>query len=425
MCNTNFLSLKNILAMLILLFVCLSTNAWRYDDKKDVYYYTIDLSDYSGWHVINDNDDYDVLFQNKNRDAFIEVAVFDLNTESSNERLLETFTKRLKMDGGYARTKFCKYNAIKGEYSFYYNNTDLIMNIIVFKDNYYYYVVMGYAYNKKYNSYKDELERILYSFKVYYDDGVVYGNDSRTESSDKIKEDNTPKNKKNDDQNKEKSDIYTVHIKWDKSNKTFKFLKSDLDKCKKELDEIGKYTGNNWNGWKYYNIDLDEDDYEFKFWTNFYQDMFKKNYYRVNDVYNYFKNISDNLSSFELANQVIKCIQIIPYERPKNIESEKTGTGLLDYFTPNQLAYYDKGDCDTKSLFMIILLRRLGFDALLFYSKEYSHAMVGLNINATGNYKIYDGKKYYFIESTYPNWKIGDIPQGMDNLKKWRVVPIK
>ena len=119
------------------------------------------------------------------------------------------------------------------------------------------------------------------------------------------------------------------------------------------------------------------------------------------------------------------CVQVIPYERPKNIANPNSGSGILDFFSPNEIAYYDKGDCDTKSLFMVIILRRLGFDAVMYHSAYYGHAMVGLNINASGVYKTYNGNKYYFIESTYPGWKIGDIPPNMSDTDKWRLIPIK
>jgi hypothetical protein len=51
--------------------------------------------------------------------------------------------------------------------------------------------------------------------------------------------------------------------------------------------------------------------------------------------------------------------------------------------------------------------------------------MAGININGTGAYKEYNNKKYYFIESTYPGWDIGDLPPQMNNEKKWRVMPIR
>ena len=74
---------------------------------------------------------------------------------------------------------------------------------------------------------------------------------------------------------------------------------------------------------------------------------------------------------------------------------------------------------------MVIILRRLGYDAVMFHSSHYAHAMVGINLNAAGAYKTYNGKKYYFIETTYPSWQIGAIPPEMNNVSNWRVIPIR
>ena len=130
-------------------------------------------------------------------------------------------------------------------------------------------------------------------------------------------------------------------------------------------------------------------------------------------------------SAYELAEQVIKCVQVIPYERPYNIIHDKSqAASSLDFFTPNEVAWYNKGDCDTKSMLIIIILRQLGYDAVLFFSSHYQHAMAGLSVNATGNSLKYQNKKYYFIESTYPGWKIGDLPPDFSGSNYWTVMPI-
>ena len=60
-------------------------------------------------------------------------------------------------------------------------------------------------------------------------------------------------------------------------------------------------------------------------------------------------------------------------------------------------------------------------DCVLFWSFQYKHAMLGVAINARGNYKTHTGKNYYFVETTYPNWEIGDIDPQMDDLSLWYV----
>ena len=122
-------------------------------------------------------------------------------------------------------------------------------------------------------------------------------------------------------------------------------------------------------------------------------------------------------NNYDLTYQVIRSIQHIPYERPYNVVTDKgKAANILDYFTPNEIAWYKKGDCDTKSMFIVLVLRRLGYDSCIYYSAEYGHAMVGLNISASGTYKEYNNK-YYFVEATYPGWKIGDLPPQMSDTK--------
>ncbi|HOV14305.1 MAG TPA: hypothetical protein PK771_08485, partial [Spirochaetota bacterium] len=315
-----------------------------------------------------------------------------------------------------------------GTYSLNFNGMDLRMDMVVFGDKYFYYVVMAYSEKPRFNLIRNELYEIIQSLKVYYDNDVVYGNDKNNkevvEKDDKTNKDTT--NKKvvqNNEKNKDGKE-YFLETSWDKYKRSFKFIEDDYYSSIKEMSEIV-----NTGIWTFYNIDTNQDsDYNFTFWTKFYQDMFNKNYYRVTDVVEWFEKEAktQKWDAYKLAENVMKSIQVIPYERPKNvIKDSKSGANSLDFFTPNEIAWYNKGDCDTKSLFMVLVLRRLGFDAVMYYSYDYGHAMVGLNINGSGTYKTHDNKKYYFIESTYPNWKIGDLPQDMNNTKKWRLIPIK
>jgi hypothetical protein len=178
----------------------------------------------------------------------------------------------------------------------------------------------------------------------------------------------------------------------------------------------------------YFNIDWTKDpDYQFTFWTKFYREIYNKNYYRVTPLVDYFKKEAKNnsWSVYDLAFNVIKDVQEIPYERPYKIIKDKSTSEILDFFTPHQIGFYNKGDCDTKSMLIILILGRLGYDAIMFYSADYQHAMAGININANGTYLKVNNKKYYFIEATYPGWKIGDLPPEMENTAKWRAISVQ
>ncbi|HOJ64167.1 MAG TPA: hypothetical protein PLE45_07075 [Spirochaetota bacterium] len=406
--------MKKIILILCSIFITIYLNAFY---KNNDFYYSVDIPD--SWNI-DDSVNYDVIISNENKDLFVEIFVLDLNAVPTNNDVLKAFVDRFNMKGSSSNITFCNYKAIKGDYSFNLNGVDVNLTIVVFKDNYFYYVPLAYTYSNKYNNYKNTMWKIINSMKIYYDNDVVYGNDS---SSTNIVE-NT-KNNSFDESNKSKdSGEYDITMEWDKYKKVFVFKVKDLQDAEKEVTAIV-----NPSVWQYFGIDTYNDpDYNFTFWKKFYQEMFNKNFYRINHIADFFRKEAQQRgwNSYELAYQVIKSVQNIPYERPYNIVTDKTkGANILDYFTPNEIAWYKKGDCDTKSMFIVLILRSLGYDACLYYSAEYGHAMVGLNINASGTYKEYNNNRYYFVESTYPGWKIGDLPPQMSDTKKWRIIPIK
>jgi hypothetical protein len=69
----------------------------------------------------------------------------------------------------------------------------------------------------------------------------------------------------------------------------------------------------------------------------------------------------------------------------------------------------------------VILLRRLGFDAILMVSTKYSHAMVGVDIPGPGARYTYEEKAYLVAELT-AKVDIGLIDQNMADPAFW--VPV-
>lgn len=135
----------------------------------------------------------------------------------------------------------------------------------------------------------------------------------------------------------------------------------------------------------------------------------------------------------QMAYLVLRFIQFIPYRRPG---------GKFDFFTPARtLADYGTGssaipprgyrkgwngagDCDTKTVLQIALLHELGIRSIMFHSFRYSHAMIGINVNGIGGtYKTVNGIRYYFAETTYPNWRLGQLPVQYSDIDFW--VPIE
>jgi hypothetical protein len=90
-------------------------------------------------------------------------------------------------------------------------------------------------------------------------------------------------------------------------------------------------------------------------------------------------------------------------------------TNLCDAFVSR------KGDCDSRSLLMALMLNQLGVDAILLVSPEYSHAVVAVDCEGTGARFEYGGKKYLICDTT-AKVAPGLIAADMADPAKWFAV---
>ena len=93
--------------------------------------------------------------------------------------------------------------------------------------------------------------------------------------------------------------------------------------------------------------------------------------------------------------------------------------GVLDLFPPIGTLAYRFGDCDSKALLLYVILEKMNVDCAMLWSYNYKHAMLGVSLSRVGQFKSINGKKYYFLETTYPGWQIGDLPPEFKNKRFW------
>ena len=69
------------------------------------------------------------------------------------------------------------------------------------------------------------------------------------------------------------------------------------------------------------------------------------------------------------------------------------------------------GDCEDKVALLVALLYEMDKDFVLLVLPE--HMALGVHCDEIEGhrYLLYQGKKYYFMETTMPNWQIGQIPE--------------
>lgn len=138
---------------------------------------------------------------------------------------------------------------------------------------------------------------------------------------------------------------------------------------------------------------------------------------------------SKNLSRSDLAEMIVTFVQDIPYSYVLNINCDEYETGnrpcigniALGLLSPYEFIHTLYGDCDTRAVLIYALLEELGFDPMIVVSDEYAHAMLALNIPASGDHLTYRGNNYYFWETTATGWPIGMLPPSTNNVNYWKI----
>jgi hypothetical protein len=115
----------------------------------------------------------------------------------------------------------------------------------------------------------------------------------------------------------------------------------------------------------------------------------------------------EGLNDDEYLELMVHFVQQIPYD-PQAPVCPRTPAGVvLD----------GKGDCDEKSLILLGLLYREGYDSAILLFPEKQHATAGIRIQTEGHpsFRVYEsgGRKYVYIETTRPSF-IGLYPDDFE-----------
>jgi len=105
---------------------------------------------------------------------------------------------------------------------------------------------------------------------------------------------------------------------------------------------------------------------------------------------------------------VVAFVQSISYS------SDRDTKGTDEYFRyPVETLYDQTGDCEGTAILAAALLHEMGYDVALISLPE--HMAVGLACdNCNGYYYPYDGKKYYFLETTGAGFRAGQTDKYAD-----------
>lgn len=149
-------------------------------------------------------------------------------------------------------------------------------------------------------------------------------------------------------------------------------------------------------------------------WARIYNLVYNSSLPRLKSISAGFNNLfrTESLNDKDKIMFVVSFVQNIKYERPG---------GVLDLLAPLATLAKQFGDCDTKAILLYVLLESMKIDCAMLWSQNYKHAMLGINIPGSGDYKKINGKKYLFLETTYPGWSIGTLPPDFKNKRFWYI----
>ena len=111
----------------------------------------------------------------------------------------------------------------------------------------------------------------------------------------------------------------------------------------------------------------------------------------------------------ECARRVLAWVQGFSYER------DLAG---IDYVPPLAAAFGRRGDCDARAVVMAIVLEGLGIDCVLMLSREYSHAMLAVDVPGGGQRFPFGGGEYLVAETT-AKVGLGMIDADQADFSKW------
>lgn len=190
---------------------------------------------------------------------------------------------------------------------------------------------------------------------------------------------------------------------------------SEVEKAMDALNNISYLTDEDLN--LTIDYDIDPDGSAVEFWGAIYRYIVYETGPQITLIAENLKEIAINeqLNSNDLLLLTITLVQNIDYQIP---EEEY---GIIPPLVAISREY---GDCDTSALLLHTILDTLGFDTVLYYSRIYRHAMLGINTGATGEYKTLRGINYYFLEVTNSGWNIGQIASDMSNIEMWAIIEL-
>lgn len=148
-------------------------------------------------------------------------------------------------------------------------------------------------------------------------------------------------------------------------------------------------------------------------WQRFYRMIYRDSFSRLENVaIDLYDNLYRN-SDIEYAQTLLTWVQDFNYQRAE----KKTDS---DFTCLPAVICGEGSDCDSRSMLMCLLLKAAGIESVLYFSPEYSHALVAAEINAPGQtFELEGTGRSFLIGETTAKVTWGKIAQDQSDRTKW------
>jgi len=177
-----------------------------------------------------------------------------------------------------------------------------------------------------------------------------------------------------------------------------------------EYTEEQKYS---WGNGKFYSIQIQQRLYEYyknrqrvPEYGAYGADPYDKSI--IQGIVDEFQSLGNNTN--EIVNELLQFVQSMEYTQ----DSVATGYNEYPKF-PIETLVEDGGDCEDTAILLASILQQMGYGVRLILLPDDNHMALGVagDESLSGTYYKENGTRYYYVETTSKNWRIGQKPDNI------------
>jgi hypothetical protein len=345
--------------------------------------YYLDIPE--GWQLADAENPALISFAAPGQQAVFQTAVLQKQNFASVREAAASYKAQIKAQGDEVVFTYQGNDAVIGNYSFKPGNFTARGWFVFIAGAEYYVVLSAFCENSRYEAQFDALLSCIDSFAPAEEDRLYPGPVSQFYLNFPPERDGSAK------------------LQFGGESFSFAVTKDEVDANTALIEREARI------------LDSADGKIRNKAWERYYRIIFRDSYMRLAPLTDALKPVLEKTAKGNaLPAALLSWFQGFSYSR--------TGT-FSDFQSPLDCVLSSTGDCDSLGMAYIIILRQLGYDAILLVSEKYAHAMAAVDIAGEGARFTFEGKRYLVAELT-DKVAIGRINQNTADPAFWLPVAL-